>query len=91
MNMPGFSAERSLQAVRGSYRSGRSVAARSNAVVPAIPRCENCPGILSNCGRNGWKPRAVCNACAANRCDPSDESSAHCWDDPFLNRTFCDL
>ena len=46
MNIPGSTAERSLHAVRGRYRSGRPVASRSSRVIPAIPRCENCDALL---------------------------------------------
>ena len=46
MNMPGFAAEQSLHAARGRYRSSRQVAAQSNTIIPAIPRCENCDSIL---------------------------------------------
>jgi len=37
-------------------------------VVPAIPACRNCDDILDNCLQNGWRPRAVCNACASGYC-----------------------
>ena len=62
MNIPGFTAERSLEAARGRYRGGRRVASRSGAVIPAIPACRNCDWILANCAENGNRPRAVCNA-----------------------------
>ena len=32
------------------------------------PACANCPFILDNCERNGWKPAAVCTACAIGNC-----------------------
>jgi hypothetical protein len=44
--MPGFTAEQSLQAARGRYRSGQPAAVQSDAVIPAIPRCENCEALL---------------------------------------------
>ena len=92
MNMPGFTAEQSLQAVRGRYRSGRPVAGRSDAVIPAIPRCENCPDLLDYCAEHGGRPRAACAACATGRCDSSDENpGGHCRYDPILNRRICDL
>ena len=53
MNMPGFTAERSLDAARGRYRSGRQAASRSGTVVPAIPNCANCDYILDRCAANG--------------------------------------
>jgi hypothetical protein len=91
MNMPGFTAEQSLHAVRGRYRSGWPAASPSGAVVPAIPRCENCPGILRNCNRTGGRPRALCEACALGHCDSNEEPGPHCRYDPILNRTICDL
>jgi hypothetical protein len=92
MNMPGFTADQSLYAVRGRYRSGRFVAGGSNAVIPAIPRCENCDWILDNCERNGWRPRALCAACAAGNCDSSEENpGGRCWYDPISGRRICDL
>ena len=90
MNMPGFTAEQSLQAARGRYRSGRPVAAQSDAVIPAIPRCENCDALLDYCAEHGGRPRAACAACAAGRCDSSNENpGGHCWYDPILNRRIC--
>jgi hypothetical protein len=68
INMPGFTAERSLPATRGRYRSRKLSASRSDAVIPAIPACRNCGYILDRCVRNGWRPRAVCNACADGDC-----------------------
>jgi hypothetical protein len=92
VNMPGFTAEKSLQAVRGRYRSGRPVAVQSAAVIPAIPRCENCDTLLEYCATHGGRPRAACAACAAGICDSSDENpGGHCWYDPILNRRICDL
>jgi hypothetical protein len=67
-NMPGFTADQSLHAARGRYRSGWPSTSRSNAVIPAIPACRNCDWILDQCEIHGWRPRAVCNACAANYC-----------------------
>ena len=86
MNMPGFTAERSLQAVRGRYRSGRTVAVASDAVIPAIPRCENCPALLEYCARHGGRPRAACIACSTGDCDSGQE---RCEYDPITGRIRC--
>ena len=59
MNMPQFTAERSLDAARGRYRSGRRAGSRLGTVVPAIPNCANCDYILDRCAANGGRPRAV--------------------------------
>jgi hypothetical protein len=92
MKMPGFTAERSLNATRGRYRSSRRAAAASGLVTPAIPRCENCDAILDRCAVNGFRPRAVCAACASGRCDSSEENPGGCcYYDPILNRRICDL
>lgn len=71
MNMPGFTADQSLHATRGHYRSNRPSASHTDAVVPAIPPCRNCDYILDVCARNGGRPRAACNACLIGNC--SDE------------------
>lgn len=92
MNIPGFTAEQSLRATRGRYRSGRKAGVASDSVVPAIPRCENCDGILDRCASNGGKPRAACAACAVGACDSSEENPGGCcYYDPILNRRICDL
>jgi hypothetical protein len=67
-NMPGFTADQSLHATRGHYRSSRPFASRSDAVIPAIPRCENCEWILDQCEKHGWRPTALCRACAFGYC-----------------------
>jgi len=91
MNMPGFTAEQSLNAARGRYRTGRRPAARSGGVVPAIPRCGNCPDLLDYCAEHGGRPRAACYACAIGHCDDSEENpGGHCYYDPILNRRICD-
>jgi len=92
MNMPGFTAEQSLRAVRGRHRGGRLVASQSGAVIPAIPRCENCEALLDYCATHGGRPRAACAACAAGFCDSSVENpGGRCWLDPISNRRICDL
>ena len=68
LNMPVFTAEHSLHAARGRYRTGRPTASRSDAVIPAIPNCANCDYILEQCELHNWRPRAVCNACAIGYC-----------------------
>jgi hypothetical protein len=80
MSVPGFTADWSLQATRGRYRSDHPGASRSYAVVPAIPMCRNCDFILDNCEKHGWRPTALCNACAVGNCyDPPP------MPDPFPN------
>jgi hypothetical protein len=92
MNTPGFTAERSLYAARGRYRSGRTVASRSGAVIPAIPACANCDAILDRCAENGGRPRALCNACASGNCYSGEENpGGRCWYDGLRNRMICDL
>lgn len=68
MSIPTFSAEDSLSASRGHYRSRQPAGRASGGVIPAIPACSNCDYILDNCLENGWRPRAVCNACARGHC-----------------------
>jgi hypothetical protein len=92
MNMPGFTAEQSLQRARGHYRSGRPLGAPGGAVVPAIPRCSNCENLLEYCATHHGMPRAACAACASGHCDSSEENpGGHCRYDPILNRRICDL
>jgi len=79
-NLPGFTADQSLGPAQGRYRSGYQSAARSPGVVPAIPMCSNCDYILDRCESNGWRPRGLCNLCAAGACyDPPPPP------DPFPN------
>jgi len=73
LNMPGFTAEASLNDNPASYAGSydyRKQVDRSNAgkIVPALPRCANCPWILDNCERNGWRPTGLCNLCATGSC-----------------------
>jgi hypothetical protein len=92
MSLPGFTADESLRAASRPYRSARPSATRSGGVIPAIPRCENCDAILTNCESNGWRPRAACNACNAGICDSSDENpGGRCWLDPISGMRICDL
>jgi len=86
MTMPGFTADQSLQAVRGRYRSGLGVGVRSDAVIPAIPRCENCDTLLDYCATHGGRPRAACLACATGNCDSGEE---RCEIDPITNKLHC--
>jgi len=90
MKIPGFGAERSLQATCGRYRSRRGAAARSGGIVPAIPRCENCPSLLEYCATHGGRPRAACTACATGFCDSSEENpGGHCHLDPITGTRVC--
>ncbi len=89
MNIPGFTAERSLKGV-GQYRGARKT--RAGAVIPALPRCENCDSRLEYCATHGGRPFAACRACATGRCDSSSENpGGQCWYDPILRRRVCDL
>ena len=90
MNIPGFTAERSLEPARGRYRGGRRVASRSGAVIPAIPACRNCDWILDRCAENGGRPRAVCDACRFGNCYEENDPS-HCRIDPISGRVICDI
>lgn len=80
MSLPRFTADWSLKVARGHYRSGRLYTSRSGAVIPAIPLCRNCDTILDRCFSNGWRPRALCDACATGNC--FDDPPAP---DPFPN------
>lgn len=69
MTMPGFTAENSLYERNRDYAiSKRPAELPANAVIPARPACANCDWILDNCFENGWRPTAVCNACATGNC-----------------------
>jgi hypothetical protein len=68
MRLPAFDADRSLYRGGGRYRGRPSGRAAGGALVPAIPKCDNCPEILDMCARTGGKPRAVCRACAWGNC-----------------------
>lgn len=74
MNIPGFTAEASLFMTRGAYSlTGQSAGSHANAVIPAIPRCENCEDLLEYCRTHGGRPRAACIACATGHCDSGVE------------------
>ena len=68
MKMPGFTAEASLYKTGELYHAAIEGAHASGIVVPAIPFCGNCDYILDRCELNGWRPRALCNACATGNC-----------------------
>jgi hypothetical protein len=68
LKIPGFTADHALTAQFGRYRIGQLAASNQNTVIPAIPACRNCDAILDRCESNGWRPRAVCNACASGNC-----------------------
>jgi hypothetical protein len=69
MDMPGFTAEDSLYKTSRHYQTGRrAIYSPAHMVIPAIPLCQNCPDILDRCEMNGWRPRAVCNACLFGNC-----------------------
>ena len=81
MNIPGFTGHASLNNA-DSYRT-KSTAndLATGSIVPAIPFCGNCAYILERCARNGWRPRAACNACAIGNCFSGVE---HPPLDPFM-------
>jgi hypothetical protein len=85
--IPGFTADQSLGAARGSYRSGRPPAPRPDAVFPAIPNCANCDYILDNCERFGWRPRGLCNYCLSGWCY-EETPLPDPFPDPFPLRRF---
>jgi len=69
VNTPGFTGEASLYRSSAAYYGGvQSAGPLPNGVAPAIPFCGNCDEILERCSQNHWRPRAVCNACAAGDC-----------------------
>jgi hypothetical protein len=81
MKMPGFNAESSLGPTMGRYR-GVAADSHADTVVPAIPFCGNCDYILDRCARNGWRPRALCRACAIGDCfsGVEDPTPSNPWD-----------
>lgn len=81
MKIPGFTADRSLQAAYGRYRSIR-LSTHSNAIVPAIPACRNCDYILDNCEKHNWRPTALCRACLFGDCY-EDPPMPNPFPDPF--------
>lgn len=87
MNLPGFLAEDTLYRSREHYQGGRQMSHLSeNLIVPAIPNCQNCDTILERCENNGWRPRAVCNACATGNCFSGVEDPTPT--DPFTPDTW---
>jgi len=68
MRLPAFNASHSLYTRGGRHRHTASHESRGDAVVPAIPHCDNCDEILDRCVQNGGFPRAVCRACARGSC-----------------------
>ena len=82
MSIPAFTAERSIYTGGGHYQARWSSGRGSNEVIPARPACRNCDWILGNCARNGWRPRAVCNACYFGNCYNEPEI-ADPYPDPF--------
>jgi hypothetical protein len=92
MSMPGFTADRSLQAAGGYYRTTRRARAGTRGVVPAIPNCANCDAILDRCIENGGRPRALCRACAFGNCYSGEENpGGHCRIDHRTGGVICDL
>lgn len=74
MNMPGFTADASLNrsATRyaiGDYNRRQPGHSQANKVIPALPNCHDCDRALDRCEKNGWRPRALCNLCAFGLCN----------------------
>src|SRR5688572_19913408 len=83
MSMPGFTAEDSLYKTSGRYQTGRqAINVSADVIIPAIPKCDNCDYILDRCADNGWRPRAVCNACFYGNCY-EDQPMPNPFPDPF--------
>ncbi len=60
MSMPGFTADTALYKTNGHYQPGRhAIYSPGSAIIPAIPRCENCEDILERCENNGWRTHGV--------------------------------
>jgi hypothetical protein len=68
MSVPSFTAESSLYTSYARYRQSSPAASGDGGVIPAIPACANCDWILDRCEANGWRPRALCAACAVGNC-----------------------
>lgn len=81
MNMLGFSAEASLYKSTAHYQGSRYMGnTPAYGITPALPPCRNCDTILARCENNGWRPRAVCDACARG----------DCYDEPPMPNPFPD-
>lgn len=87
MSIPGFTAEAALYKTSGRYQAlhpahARPAESHADAVIPAIPACRNCDYILERCEANGWRPRALCNACLRGYCY-EDPPAPNPFPDPF--------
>lgn len=63
---------KATESVAGPNSYKPSAELTASGVGLAIPACKNCPYILENCENNGWKPKAVCDACARGYCYNGD-------------------
>ena len=78
MNIPGFTAAKSLYRSRGHYY-GRSADSPADTVVPAAPMCgPNCDAVLERCAQ-GLTKGMICGLCANCVTYPHPSGS----DDPF--------
>lgn len=82
MNIPGFTAEASVYRASSDYLGTGFANSHGGAVIPAIPRCENCDDLLDYCAEHNWRPRAACNACATGNCSSGVETPPQLLD-PF--------
>jgi hypothetical protein len=87
MHIPGFTAEASVYRVSRDYLGTGVAGSQDGAVIPAIPRCENCEDLLDYCAEHDWRPRAACNACASGHCSRGVEKPPGLVD-PFRHNRF---
>ena len=92
MRIPGFTAEASLCKTSARYQAdGQAINSPIYTIIPAIPNCKNCDDILDMCETTGWRPRALCSACAVGNCfnePPEPDPFPHPFPNPFLLSRF---
>jgi hypothetical protein len=92
MNIPGFTAERSLEGTRGRHRGGPWVECRDRAPSSRRFRPAATAIDLSPIAREKiWQPaaRRLGNACRFGKCYEENDPS-HCRIDPISGRVICD-